>query len=88
MHPVLDQEELSRVINLARRYLEPHQPADYRLEVVPEAVRQEEDWFYVVVEPTRDDIRSYDLSSRLADAEIDLQEKESIKILLVPVLPG
>ena len=38
----------SEVLELARRYLEPRQPRDYGLEVVPEGIRQEDDWWYVL----------------------------------------
>lgn len=88
MRPVLDQKERDRIVELARRYLQPHQPADYRLEVVADAIEQEDDWYYVVVVPSRNDIRSYDYSARLVEAELDMQEKEHVKVLLVPALPN
>ncbi len=87
MHPVIDQRELGHILELARKYLEPHQPADYRLDVCAAGVQREDDWYYVVVEPSRNDIRSHDYSSRLAEAELDLQENEDLRILFVPALP-
>ena len=87
MTTVTDQREVKRLIELVRQYLEPHQPADgsYRLEVVPEAIQQEDDWYYIVVRPSREDVRSYDYNARLVEAEIDLQVKEGKKVLLVPL---
>jgi hypothetical protein len=86
MHPV-DAQKRDEIVELARRYLAKYQPTDYRLEIEKESVMQDEDWYYVVVVPSRDDVRSYDYSARLAEAELDLQEKEPINVLLVPALP-
>jgi hypothetical protein len=86
----LEDADRRRVLDLARKYLEPHQPQDgsYRLDVIDEAVRKEDEWYYVVVVPSRYDIRSYDYSSRLAEAEQDLQDSEQLKVLLVPAIPN
>ena len=78
-----------RVIALARKYLEPHQPREgYRLNVLADGIKKDDDWWYVLVRPDKQNIRSYDYYGRLAEAEIDLKDKEHVKILLVPVLPG
>ena len=78
-----------RVIDLARKYLEPHQPRKgYRLNVLEDGVKKDDDWWYVLVRPDREDIRSYDYYGRLAEAEIDLKDKEHVNVLLVPVLPA
>lgn len=89
MQIVRDKHELDELTRLVQKYLQPYQPdpADYRLEVVPEAIGQDEEWIYVVVEPSREGVRSNDYSSRLVEAELDLQDKEHRKILLVPALP-
>lgn len=88
MHAIADQGERERIVSLARRYLEPHQPADYRLEVDADSIHQGRRSDHVVVVPSRLDIRSYDYSARLAEAELDMQEKEQVKVLLVPALPN
>ena len=88
MHPVIDQGEIEEIVNLARKYLEPYQPQTYRLQVIPEGVQRENDWYYVLVEPSREDVRSYEFNSLLAEAELDLQKAENRKVLLVPALPG
>jgi TFIIF-interacting CTD phosphatase-like protein len=72
------------VLQLANKYLEPHQPADYRLIVLDQGVRQDGDWWYVVVRPDRGEKRAYDYYSRLAEAEIDLRDAENVNVLLVP----
>ncbi len=77
----------AKVVAMARKYLEPHQPQRYRLNVIEEGVKKEDDWWYVLVQPDRDGIRSYDYYGRLAEAEIDLKDSEHVNVLLVPVLP-
>ncbi|MFI5381232.1 MAG: hypothetical protein ACHRHE_18195 [Tepidisphaerales bacterium] len=76
------------VIALVEKYLKPHQPPDYKLKISPEGIRRDDDWWYVVVQPDKEDVRSYDYYGRLTEAELDLQEKEHVNVLLVPVLPG
>lgn len=78
---------VEQVIALARKYLEPHQPVNYRLTVMEKDVRRDDDWWYVLVQPDREDVRSYDYYGRLAEAEIDLKDAEHVNVLLVPVLP-
>ena len=87
MSPVTDSKEVRRIVELVRKCLRPHQPSDYHLDVLEEVIRQDEDWYYVVVQPSREDVRSYDYNARLVEAESDLQEKENVKVLLVPMLP-
>jgi 3-deoxy-D-arabino-heptulosonate 7-phosphate (DAHP) synthase len=76
-----------QVLELARQHLEKYQPREYRLEVLADGIRQEDDWWYVLVRPSRDDIRAYDYAGRLAEAEQDLRDASDVKVLLVPVLP-
>lgn len=75
------------IVRLAEEHLRRHQPTGYRLQVDPDGVMEEDDWTYVVVKPDRNDVRSYDYSSRLAEAEQDMEDAGHPKILLVPVLP-
>jgi len=77
-----------QVVSLARKYLEPHQPQNYRLEVAEDGLKKDDDWWYVLVQPSRQDVRSYDYYGRLAEAEIDLKDSEKVNVLLVPVLPA
>jgi hypothetical protein len=85
-HPSLTAK---RVVDLARKYLAPHQPREgYRLVVREKGVKKDDGWWYVLVEPDREDIHSYDYYGRLAEAEIDLEDKEHVNVLLVPVLPA
>ncbi|MDM8006814.1 MAG: hypothetical protein QUV05_11790 [Phycisphaerae bacterium] len=82
------QSQQEKVVELVRRYLDRHQPKDYRLEVVPDGVQQEDDWYYVVIRPEPENAGSYEYYGYLTEAEQELQEKENVKVLLVPALPG
>ncbi len=73
------------VIELVKRYLEPHQPKDgrYRLEVFSVNQIPDDDWYYVTVKPDRDGIPHYDVMDRLVLAETEIESKEGIRVLLV-----
>ncbi len=77
-----------QIVEIVAKYLEPHQPKNYRLHIRLKGMRQDGDYWYVVVQPDKEDIRSYDYYGRLAETENDIEENENLKILLVPVLPG
>ena len=77
-----------QLVDMVQRYLEPHQSRDYRLNVVADGIRHEDDWWYVVVQPDKGDVRAYDYAARLSEAEQDLQDKEHLNVLLVPVMPN
>lgn len=81
------RDERKAVAALVARYLEPHQPKGFRLEVNPKGMEKRDDCWYVVVEPTNRRARSYDYFGRMAEAEQDLSEHENIDVLLVPVIP-
>jgi len=76
-------------IDLVSRHLEKHQPAEYRIEVLPDTARQDEDWWYIAVQADRDDIPRYDYYNVLAVIEREIQdEDDSNNILLVPAAAG
>jgi hypothetical protein len=63
------------VVALAKKYLEPHQSKDFRIDVLDEAERQSDGWWYVYFRPNRDGLKSYE--SRVVEAMMDLMDKES-----------
>ena len=81
-------DDPQQVIKLVERYLQLHQPSDYKLSVLREGVRQDGDWWYVIVQPSSDRPRSYDYYDALSETEQDIQDKEQENILLVPVMPN
>ncbi len=61
-----------------------HQRPGWRVEVLKEEITREDDWWHVPVRPdqeTRRTIQYYDL---LAEVESELQDKEDLKIVLIP----
>lgn len=76
-----------QIVAMAQRYLAPHQPADYQMRVLHEGVQKLGDTWYVVVEPSREDVKSYDFNARLAEAAMDLMDAEGVNVLLTTVLP-
>lgn len=84
---MVSQEQ--QVVETVRRFLEPHQPTGYRLNVLENGVRHtSDDWWEVVVQPDRENIRSYEYHTILAETENELEERTGMNILLLPVLPG
>ena len=75
------------IFDVVRRYLEPHQPQNYRLQIITDACRQEDDWWYIVVQPDRDEVQAFEYALILNVMEQELQEKEGLKVLLFPVSP-
>ena len=81
----LSDEDL---MTLVEHYLEPHQPAGYRIGVARhEGVRRNGNWHYLVVRPSQSDVRLHDYSTRLEATEEALERDERLKVLLVPILP-
>ena len=78
-----------QAIELVQQHLGRHMPADYTIDIVNEAVRQDDDWWYITVKPSKSDVKRYDYYNVLAEVEREIQdENESNNILLVPVASG
>ncbi len=76
-------------IDLVSRHLRNHQPEGYRIEVLPDTIRQDDDWWYIAVRADRADVPRYDYYNVLAVIEREIQdEDDSNNILLVPAAAG
>lgn len=76
-------------IALVNRHLAEHQPQGYHLNVVPEAIRQDDDWWYITIQPDQENVPRYDYYNILAVVEREIQdENDDFNILLVPVASG
>ncbi len=73
------------MLKLVQEALDRHQPAGYRIEVLPDAVMRQDDWYQVIVKSDQD-VRSYDFYNVLAETEAELQDTQSIQVLLVPAV--
>lgn len=67
--------------------LVPYQPRDYKINVVRDAVRKDGDTWVIVVEPSREDVKSHDFNGRIADAGADLADRRDVSIQLTTVMP-
>ena len=83
------------VIEIVQRHVDAHQPDEYRLVVNREGIRfvskgvtQPDEYFMVVVEADRDVERRFEYYDRLSDIEDEIENQESIKVSLVPAMPG
>lgn len=56
----------------------------FRLRVVEELTRQEDDWTYIVVQPGLPGIRAYDYSELLTKIEAAVRKAEGANVLVVP----
>lgn len=75
------------VIAAVRRLLQSRHPGGVTLEVVPDGVRQDQDWWYVPVRPSAQPPKRYEYYEALAEVENELQKSEQLTVLLVPTAP-
>jgi hypothetical protein len=74
-------------IKIVEKYLSKpkYRAAKYKLRVVPEACRQEDDWWYICVRAGRKNVRPYDYYDIMAQIEREIEDEKEVNILLVPV---
>lgn len=80
-------EAIQLVREALKRQLASHPDFKAEIRVFEPAVRQEDDWWYVCVYPSRELPNRYSFYELLAEAEGDLQDEQDKNILLVPVQP-
>jgi hypothetical protein len=72
------------VVGLAERYLEKHQPTDYRILIDRIGVKEDEQgWWEVPIRPSKEDVPSYDWIGRSAEAAADMDEAEGLHVLFM-----
>ena len=76
-----------QVIDAARKHLKDKHPGGATLEVVPESVRQDREWWYVTVQPSIRLPKRFEYYEALAEAETELQKSERLTVLFVPTIP-
>jgi hypothetical protein len=76
------------IFSLVEEFLARRQPSGYHLNIIREASKQEDDWWYVVVQPDHENVRAFDYAGILAETEQDLQDEKHLNVLLVPTLPS
>jgi hypothetical protein len=90
MKTVKQRMTKSKIIRIVEEALKPHQPSDYRITVVDHkgAVEKHGDTWFVVLEPSREDVKSYDFGARMAEAGADLMDRDDVIIQLTTVMPS
>lgn len=81
-------QSLEEAIALVQGRLDAHQPKDFKLQVVPEASRRDDDWWYVCVKPDRSGFRAFDYYKVLSEIEREIEDEDEVNVLLVPVQAG
>jgi hypothetical protein len=72
------------VAKMVERYLEKHQPAEYRILIDATGVKEDEDgWWEVPIRPSKENVPSYDWIGRSAEAAGDIDEAEGVHVLFV-----
>ncbi len=83
--PVVDAET---VLEAVQRRLQQRHPDGANLEVVPQGVRHEQDWWYISVRPDREPARDWEYFEALAEVETEMLTQENILVLMVPAPAG
>jgi hypothetical protein len=69
---------------MAEKYLEKHQPVDYRILVERNGIRiDDQGWWEIPIRPSKQDVPSYDWIGRSAEAAADLDEAEGVHVLFM-----
>ena len=76
-----------QIIDAVRKQLQHHQPGGATLEVVPEGVRQDQEWWYVPIRPSIQPAKRYEYYEALAAVENALYKSDQLTVLLVLTAP-
>jgi hypothetical protein len=76
---------IPEIIQLVERYLQNKRVGGIALHASQEGARQEGKWWYVSVRPEQEPAKRYEYYEVLADVETEIEDKENITVLLVPV---
>lgn len=77
-----------QVIKAVRKYIEDKHPGGATLEVLPQGVRQDREWWYVPIRPSIQPPKRFEYYEALATVEQEVQKFENITVLLLPALPN
>ncbi len=87
MNDTIAEHTTEQVINTVRKYIEDKHPGGATLEVVPQGIRQDREWWYVPVRPNIQPPKRFEYYEALANVEQEVQKFEHLTVLLVPTLP-
>jgi len=78
----------AETLDIVAAYVGKHQPQGFQLKMSRVGAQREGDRWYIVVEPSPEDIRARDYRDVMEQIEEDLEANEHLKVLLLPTLPG
>ncbi len=70
-----------------RKYIKDKHPGGATLEVVPQGIRQDREWWYVPIRPNIQPAKRFEYYEALATVEQEVQKFEHLTVLLVPTVP-
>ncbi len=76
-----------QIIEAVQKHLSSRRPGGATLEVVPEGIRQDREWWYVPVRPSIRPLKRFEYYEALAEVENEVQKIDHLTVLLVPTLP-
>jgi hypothetical protein len=70
--------------DMVEKYLEKHQPSEYRILIERSGIHEDEDgWWEVPIKPSKDGVPSYDWIGRSAEAAGEIDEAEGVHVLFM-----
>jgi hypothetical protein len=83
---LVDAQTREQIARQVQEALDRYQPRKYRVEVDPDAILEDGEWYHVVVK-SPGDVRDRDFYDALAKAEVDLNDQlDGHEFLLVPAI--
>jgi len=76
-----------QVMGTVRKYIKDKHPGGATLEVVPQGIRQDREWWYVPIRPNIQPAKRFEYYEALATVEQEVQKFEHLTVLLVPTVP-
>ena len=74
-------------MDAVRKYIKDKHPGGATLEVVPQGIRQDREWWYVSVRPSIQPPKRFEYYEALATVEQELQKFDNLTVLLLPSVP-
>jgi hypothetical protein len=76
---------VEELISLINDHLKNEHPGGATLSIVPEGIRQDDDWWYVPVKSDRIPDRLFEYYEALANVESQIEEDNQVTVLFIPV---
>jgi hypothetical protein len=78
--------DIDNILDAVQENIQLNRPAEYDIVVHRDDFRREGEWWYIVVHPTRSDIRGTEYMHILEKVEDELKHELGVNVLLVPTI--